>query len=88
MTNFTKHNHQVKIFKMLGNSNRLRIIEIIVKNKEMSVTQIAKELKLEQSLVSQHLINLRKNDIIRAEQRKLNMYYSIKDPAVFYLLKC
>ena len=81
-----KHNYLLKLFKILSNSNRLSILELIA-TKESSVGQIAEKLNMDQSLISQHLSKMRENDIVKARQEGLYMYYSLKDENITTLLK-
>ncbi len=68
---------QATLFKLLGDTNRLRIIRII-SYEPTSVSEICCELDLEQSLVSHHLSNLRKFDIVSSQRNNKQIIYSIK----------
>jgi len=78
---YYKHNYMVKLFKILANSNRLKILEILNSNKAspLTVNQLAELLPITQKTLSNHLGKMRDNGIIKAKQSGLNMYYSIKD---------
>lgn len=85
--NHLTQNYMVKLFKMLSNSNRLRVLHLLWHHKEpLYVGDIAEKLQLEQSTLSSHLTRLRENKVIRAEQRGLHMYYSIRDPNIGRML--
>ncbi|MCD6229924.1 MAG: winged helix-turn-helix transcriptional regulator [Candidatus Diapherotrites archaeon] len=68
---------QASLFKLLGDTNRLRIIRII-SYEPSSVSNICCELKLEQSLVSHHLSNLRKFNVVSSQRNNKQIIYSIK----------
>lgn len=68
---------QASLFKLLGDTNRLRIIRII-SYEPSSVSNICCELNLEQSLVSHHLSNLRKFNVVSSQRNNKQIIYSIK----------
>ena len=78
---YYKHNYMVKLFKILANSNRLKILEILNSNKTspLTVNQLAELLPISQKTLSNHLGKMRDNGILKAKQSGLNMYYFIKD---------
>ena len=75
----------VIIFKALGNINRLRIIKMLSGGEEMTVTQIANELKISLKATSRHLIILQNFDLLESEGRQGFVYYHFnkKLPADF-----
>lgn len=78
--NYTQQNFSVKTFKLLSNANRLKILDLISNKKDGAiVTEIAKNLELEINNVSNHLVRLRENGILRAKQNGNEMIYTIKD---------
>ena len=79
--NYYKHNYLVKLFKILANSNRLKILEILERNTAhpLTVNELAEQLPISQKTLSNHLAKMRDNGIVKAKQSGLNMYYSIKD---------
>ena len=72
--------------KALAHPARLAIIEYL-KRGEASVGQMVKDLGLEQSGLSKHLAGLRQSGILASRQEKVNVYYSIKDQAIFLVLR-
>lgn len=66
-----------KILKGLANRRRLQIIQHLKKNKEASVGNIAKAIKLSFRSTSRHLIILAAADIVEKEQRRLMVFYSL-----------
>lgn len=65
------------IFRAINNKLRQKIIQIIHENKSLTVTQIYKQLKLEQSVASQHLSILRNAKMVKAFRDGKSVYYSI-----------
>jgi len=78
---FYKQNYMVKLFKILANPNRLKILQLLEQNKAkpLTVTELAGQLPISQATLSTHLTRMRENGIIKAKQSGQSMYYSIKD---------
>jgi DNA-binding transcriptional ArsR family regulator len=66
-----------KSLKGLANQRRLRIVQYLKKNKEASVGNIAKAIKLSFRSTSRHLAVLAAADIVEKEQRGLLVFYSL-----------
>lgn len=66
------------VFQTLSDYNRLKIIRFICE-KESSVGEIVKEIKLSQPLVSHHLRVLKENGILETKRKGPFIYYFIKD---------
>jgi DNA-binding transcriptional ArsR family regulator len=67
----------VKCFKTLGDSNRLRIIEILLRS-DLCVGALAKLLGLSEPALSQHLKLLREAGLVRGEKRGYWTHYSVE----------
>lgn len=70
----------------LGHPARLKIIEAL-KQREKSVGSLVKELGIQQSSLSRHLLALRETGILRSRQEGTSVYYGIQDPAIFSILR-
>jgi len=68
--------HVAKLFKILGDANRLRILLTIGKD-ERSVSEIIEVTSLSQTLVSFHLKALRDAGIVTAERQGAFIYYRL-----------
>ena len=66
----------VKIFKALGNSARLKIIQTLLV-KEHNVTDLTSIIKKDQTTVSRHLLTLTNANIIKSKRNGRNIFYSI-----------
>ncbi len=75
----------VTFLKVLADSTRLRIIEIL-KNKEMTANDIETKLNKSQSTTSQQLKKLITSDILQVRQDGAKKFYSIKHPEIFTVL--
>ncbi|HEY3278612.1 MAG TPA: metalloregulator ArsR/SmtB family transcription factor [Syntrophorhabdaceae bacterium] len=74
-----------RLFKLLNDPNRLRIIFAIGKGAK-PVTEIMQETSLSQTLVSFHLRPLRESGILTTERKGAFIYYRITEPALIDLL--
>ena len=74
-----------KIFKALANRRRLAIIAYLKKDKEATVGEVARKLKLSFNATSKHLRILYLADIVEEDQRALEVYYRLSQtpPTVF-----
>ena len=65
------------ILRSLNHKLRQDLIKLIHQNKSITVTQLYTQLRLEQSVVSQHLAILRKAGIVTILRQGKHKYYSI-----------
>ncbi|TSD03070.1 MAG: hypothetical protein Athens071416_330 [Parcubacteria group bacterium Athens0714_16] len=66
--------------KAVANYRRLAIISLIKKNGEMSVGNIAEELRISIQSVSRHLKLLERADVLSSDQRGPLVYYFLNKP--------
>ena len=74
-----------RLFKLLSDPNRIRILFVIGKEKK-SVSEIITETSLSQTLVSFHLRPLRESGILATERKGPFIYYSVSEPVLIDLL--
>lgn len=74
-----------RLFKLLSDSNRIRILFAIGKGKK-SVSEIMSETSLSQTLVSFHLRPLRESGIVATERKGPFIFYSVSEPVLIDLL--
>ena len=74
-----------RLFKLLNDPNRLRIILTIGKSSK-TVSEIMQETNLPQTLVSFHLRPLRESGMLSAERRGPFVYYRVTEPRLIDLL--
>ncbi len=74
--------------KMLAHPQRLRLVEILERETEVPVHTLVEETELPQAVVSQHLNQMRRSGLLRAERRGKEMWYSITDPRALSILNC
>ena len=61
--------------KVLANRRRLAILNLLRKKKELSVSDIAEDIRLSFTSTSKHLTMLERAGFIEKEQRSLNVFY-------------
>ena len=66
------------IFKMMADTTRLRIFQVLFE-KECSVNEIVEKLSISQSAISHQLALLRKVKLVSAERVGQSMIYRLKD---------
>lgn len=72
-----KHKNWVKIFKALGNENRIKILELIRAQKELPVFEIAEQIKLSAKSTSKHVIILKYAGFLESDRKSGGAYYSL-----------
>ncbi len=65
------------VFKALANPNRIKIIDILSRGEQMSVTEIADELDISIKATSKHLIILNNLDVLHSAGRSDHVFYSL-----------
>jgi len=68
--------------RAINHKVRQQILNLIYQNKEITVSEIYYQLKLEQSLTSSHLALLRKAGIVNTRRDGQSIYYSINHPRI------
>jgi len=71
-----------ELFRALGDSTRLRIVQLLASEGEMCVCRIFPELGLPQSTVSHHLATLRHAGLVRQRREGQMIFYSLRDSAL------
>ncbi len=76
---------KAEFFKALAHPLRIRILDAL-RNGEVAVNELSSRLGVEQSTLSQQLAILRSRNIILGRKNGGNVFYSVRDPAIFLLL--
>jgi DNA-binding transcriptional ArsR family regulator len=69
---------QRAIFKILGDTNRYRIFEMLGDEPPLAVSDIAKVLKISIPLASQHLKILEQAKMLEKEKKGQKVYYKLR----------
>ena len=67
--------------KVFSNPIRLEILNLL-KDKEMSVTELVKKSGLTQANISQHLSIMKSKDIVISNRKGKNIYYKLSNPKI------
>lgn len=75
------YNKNASIYKILANSKRLEILNILKKG-EVGVDELLKITDMSKANLSQHLALLRHNGLVYARKEGLNVFYKIVDSRI------
>lgn len=67
----------LKLSKIFSDTNRLKIITLILRDKELCVCEICDTLDLSQPLVSRHLKQMKEANVLTAKKEKKWVIYSL-----------
>jgi len=75
------YNLHAEMCKVFSNPIRLEILNLL-RDKEMSVTELINISKLRQANISQHLSIMKSRGIVVANRKGKNIYYRITNPKI------
>ncbi len=67
--------------KVFSNPTRLEILNLL-KDKEMSVSELIKKTNLSQANISQHLSIMKSKGIVISNRKGKNIYYKLTNPKI------
>lgn len=80
---------QIEIFRLhaefcktLSDANRLLIITELARG-ELSVNELVRKLRLQQSNMSKHLALMREHGLLNTRREGSTIYYSLSDPRIY-----
>ena len=76
---------KAEFFKALAHQLRIAVVDAL-RGGELGVNELSARLGVEQTTLSQQLAILRSRNIVVARKNGSNVFYSVRDPAVFRLL--
>lgn len=76
------------ILRALNHKLRQQIIKLLDENEKLTVTEIYIQLRLEQSVASQHLAILRRAGIVKTEREGKFIYYTTGYDRLQQITKC
>ncbi len=74
------------VFQALGHSTRVAIVECLSRG-EMSVSELCKEVEVEQANASQHLAVLRNKYLVESRKEGNQIFYRLRDPLLGEVLE-
>ena len=78
--------HLIKFLKAVANMRRLKIVQLLSKSREMTVSNIAASIRLSFRSTSHHLRILRAADIVEPEQHGLEVRYHLNAETMYHEL--
>jgi ArsR family transcriptional regulator len=81
MTDRQLYELHASICHTLSNPKRLEIIDRL-RNRELSVTELADALEISQANLSQHLAIMRQKGIVTTRREGLNVFYSLRNSKI------
>ena len=70
-----------ELCRTVGHPTRLRILDLL-RDRDRTVGELARELGIEQSNVSQHLSVMRRAGLVTSHHRGARALYALRDPAI------
>ena len=70
-----------EICKVFSNSTRLEILNLL-RDKQLSVTELIEKTKLSQANISQHLSIMKSKGIVTSNREGKNIYYKLTNPKI------
>ncbi|WP_176594266.1 metalloregulator ArsR/SmtB family transcription factor [Sphingobium sp. EM0848] len=74
------------LLKAIGNARRLMVLCKLVEHGEVTVGDLAREVALSQSALSQHLARMRDEGLVAFRRESQTIWYRIADPRTEQLL--
>lgn len=76
------------VLKVIAHPKRLRINELLIKHKRLTVTELAKLMGAPPNTISQHLKLMKAHQVVDAQREGRFIYYVSVHPAAATMLKC
>ena len=76
----------LRLFKVLANETRLRLLHALVRERELCVTDLAEALGMTPQAISNQLQRLADGRFVATRREGSRIYYSVADPCVPGLL--
>jgi DNA-binding transcriptional ArsR family regulator len=76
----------LRLFKVLANETRLRVLHALVRERELCVTDLAEELGMSSQAISNQLQRLADGRFVATRREGSRIFYRVADPCVPGLL--
>ena len=77
-----------QVLRVLAHPHRLQVVELLERTGTAPVSRIQVALGLPQSVTSQHLGQMKRVGLVRAERRGKEVWYAIDDHRALTILGC
>jgi DNA-binding transcriptional ArsR family regulator len=74
----TEEEHAIHVMQLLGDKTRYKIFKLLMSGKEMCVSEIASELNISVSAVSQHFRNFEMIGLVDKERMGQRICYALR----------
>ncbi len=76
------------VLKCVAHPVRISIIDLLQQRTRLTVSELQEVLKIEQSLLSHHLTNMRDKGIVDTQREGKNVYYFLTDETITDIIDC
>jgi DNA-binding transcriptional ArsR family regulator len=83
-----KLNRAAYVLKSVAHPVRISVIDLLEQSGRLTVSELQKVLKIEQSLLSHHLTNMRDKKVVDTQREGKNMYYFLTDHTITDIIDC
>ena len=84
--NVTQLEEMTELLRAVAHPLRIMIIDLLKDGKQLTVTQIQKELHIEQAVASHHLIILKNKDVLNAHRSGKTILYYLRNEHISQLV--
>ncbi len=88
MIQLEKLENASEMLKAIAHPIRIAIVDMLSKNKSLSVTEIHEALNIEQAVASHHLSILKNKGVLLSERSGKNSFYSLKHQRLSQIIEC
>ncbi|MDR9399281.1 MAG: metalloregulator ArsR/SmtB family transcription factor [Salibacter sp.] len=78
----------VHMLKAIAHPLRLQIVELLTGNDELCVSDIHRQIGVEQAVASQQLKILKQNGVLNCERKGKHSFYHLAHPQIKDLISC
>ncbi|WP_242927409.1 ArsR/SmtB family transcription factor [Pontibacter vulgaris] len=76
------------VLKCVAHPVRISIIDLLEQRTRLTVSELQEVLKIEQSLLSHHLTNMRDKGVVNTQREGKNVYYFLTDVSITNIIDC
>ncbi|MEJ8756007.1 metalloregulator ArsR/SmtB family transcription factor [Pontibacter sp. H259] len=76
------------VLKCVAHPVRISIIDLLEQKERLSVSELQDILKIEQSLLSHHLTNMRDKGVVDTSREGKNVFYFLMDKSITSIIGC
>ncbi|MBC5772507.1 winged helix-turn-helix transcriptional regulator [Pontibacter sp. KCTC 32443] len=75
------------VLKCVAHPIRISIIDLLEQKERLTVSELQEVLKIEQSLLSHHLTNMRDKGVVDTKREGKNVYYFLTDKNITHIIE-